>query len=113
MIQIVKGSDATIKITFSKNGVAFDITGYTILFTAKKVEAVTMADTLAAIKKNITVHTDPTHGISAISLNNLETDIEAGKYYWDIRLLKDGVISSTIYDILEITQNITIRKVAS
>lgn len=112
MITIIKGTDATIKVTFSKAGVAYNITGYTLLFTVKSIDAPTVADTSALIKKNITSHSDPTHGISLIILSNTETDIAVGHYYWDIRLLKDGVLTSTQYDDLEIVQNITARKTA-
>jgi hypothetical protein len=113
MIQIIKGTDCSIKITFTKNSVAFNLTGYTVLFTVKKLDLVNGADTTAVIKKNITTHSDPTHGITLITLTNTETDIDVGKYYWDARLLLNGVLSSTIFDDLEIVQNITIRKTAS
>ena len=112
MITIVKGTDASIKMTFTRNGVAFNLTGYTVLFTVKKVDDVGVADEDAVITKNITTHTTPASGITTITLLNTETDIPVGKYYWDARLLKDGVVTSTMFDDLEIVQNITIRKTA-
>lgn len=113
-IQVIKATDARIKITFTKNGAAFDITDYTLFFTVKKPVGVSEDDDESAvISKDITVHTDPTHGISNIILSNIETDIDVGTYYWDIKLVKDGVVSSTLYDKMEILQNITKRKTIS
>lgn len=111
-LSFVKGTDVTINITFTKNGSPFNITGYTLLFTVKTPDEIDVADTSAVIRKNIVAHTDPVNGKSAIVLSNTETDIAVGKYYWDIRLLNAGVLSSTVFDHLDVIQNITIRKTA-
>jgi hypothetical protein len=110
MISIIKGTDNSITITFKENNVAIDITGYTILFTVKKQCDINKDDDFALIEKTITTHSDPTHGESTLILSSTDTDIDEGNYYWDLRLIKDGVITQTQRDNLEITNGITTRK---
>jgi len=110
MISIIRGTDNSIKITFKENNVAIDITGYTILFTVKKQCDINKDDDFALIKKTITTHSDPTYGESTLILSSTDTDIDEGNYYWDLRLIKDGVITQTQRDNLEITNGITTRK---
>jgi len=107
---IIRNTDQNIKISFKENGVAVNLTGYSILFTLKKQCDIDKDDTFALISKDITEHSDPTKGESNLFLSNEDTDIEAGNYYWDLRLIKDGVITQTKRDMLEITDGITKRK---
>jgi len=87
-INIIKGDDKTITVTFKDaDGVVIDITGYTVFFTAKS--NVNLADDEAEISKTITDHTDLTQGETQIILTNLETNINVGKYFWDLQI-KDG-----------------------
>ena len=85
MISIIKGTDNSIKITFTENDVPVNITGYTILFTVKKQCDINKDDDFALIKKTITTHSDPTHGESTLILSSTDTDIDEGNYYWDLR----------------------------
>jgi hypothetical protein len=110
MITIVKQTDQNIKITFTEDDTPVDITGYTILFTVKKQCDIDKSDDYALITKNITEHTDPTGGETALILTNEETDIDAGNYYYDLRLITNGTITQTKRDRLEITEGITKRK---
>lgn len=109
MISIIRGTDNSITITFKESGVVIDITDYTILFTVKKQCDINKDDTFALIEKTITTHSDPTHGESTLELSSTDTDIDEGNYYWDLRLIKDGIITQTQRDNLEITNGITKR----
>ena len=110
---IPRGTDSTIDITFTENGLPFNITGYTILFTVKKQCDLAKDDTFALISKDVTTHTDPTQGKSQLILTNEDTDIDQGNYYWDIRLIKDGTISQTSRGEIEITQTVTKRNIGT
>ena len=109
MISIIRGTDTSIKVNFTENGTPVNITGYEVLFTVKEQDYIGKGDDKALITKDITVHSDPTQGETTIVLSNEDTDIPAGNYYWDLRLIKDGIITQTQRDMLEITQGITER----
>lgn len=110
MLSIIRQTDNSIKITFTEDDVAVDITGYTILFTLKKECDINKDDDYALITKEITEHSDPTAGITYLVLDNEDTDIEAGEYFWDLRLIKDGIITQTQRDTLTIIEGVTKRK---
>ena len=78
-----KGDDVTLSLTFKDaEGNAIDITNYTVYFMLKRNKY--DADNAAAITKTITSHSDPTHGITAISLSATETAALSGTYYYNI-----------------------------
>jgi hypothetical protein len=106
---IIRQTDNNIELTFTENGDPVNITGMTILFTVKRQCDIDKDDEFALIKKDITIHTQPEQGKSEINLSNEDTDIEAGNYYYDLRLVKDGTITQTQRDLLEITNGITKR----
>lgn len=110
MLSIIRQTDNNIKVNFTENGEPVDITGMAILFTVKSQCNISSSDDKdALIQKDITEHTDPTQGETELVLTNEDTNIEAGKYYYDIRLVKDGKISQTEKDEIEIVENITKR----
>ena len=109
MITIIKQTDNNIKVNFKEDGEVFDITDYTVLFTVKSECRLNQEDDKAVITKDITDHTDPAQGETAIILSNTETNISSGKYYFDLRLVKDGVITQTTRDELEVVEGITKR----
>jgi hypothetical protein len=90
-------------------GSPVNITGYTILFTVKRQVDLDKSDDSALITKTITKHTDPTGGISALVLTNSQTNIEAGIYYYDLRLILGGIITQTERDKVEIVESVTKR----
>jgi len=106
---IIKGTDNTIDITFKEDGEVLDITGYNILFTVKKQNDVDKSDDYAIIKKDIVSHTDAINGITTLVLGSDDTDVNAGQYYYDLRLIKDGVISQTERGVVKIKEGITER----
>lgn len=111
MMTIIKGTDNTIAINFTETetNTPLDLTGYTILFTVKTKENMLKDDSVAIIKKEITYHEDPTHGKSNLFLTNVDTNIKAGQYRWDLRLIKDSLITQTKSDSLEIVEGVTKR----
>lgn len=110
-LTIIKNTDNSIKVTFQENGTPINITGYSVLFTVKKDSDVEKSDLFALIKKDVTNHTSPLTGETHIVLSKTETDIPAGLYFWDIRVIKDGQVSQTSFDTLKITNNITQRTI--
>lgn len=113
LIKVIRGDDETIDITFSNSdGTPFNITGYTVFFTVKKECDIDIADTTdakAIIKKSVTSHTNPTAGQTKISLSSTDTNQLPGIYYWDLQLVKLGVVSSTQRGEIEFTTDITRR----
>ena len=80
------------KIKVKKDGIAEDITGWTIYFTVK--ENMNDDDTEsgggeAKIAKDITIHTDPTNGQTLITLSSSDTNLTPGNYYYDIKYKDD------------------------
>ena len=60
-----------------------DITGWTIFFTLKR--NIADPDSLAILTKDITVHTDPTNGVSQLALSADDTDIYPDTYFYDLK----------------------------
>lgn len=76
----------TVNINLSFTGV--DLTGATVYFTVKPTFDTDESDTSAIIKKDVTSHTDPTNGLTTISLLPADTNVTPGKYGYDIKLKK-------------------------
>lgn len=68
-----RGDTVSYAMTFTTNSVAMDITGATIWFTLKKSRNDT--DAQAVLQKELTSHSDPTHGITTMSLTSTDTNI--------------------------------------
>ncbi len=101
-ITVNRGTTYARTIQYKEDGVAANITGSTILFTVKAAESdLDSTDSTALVQKDVTVHTNPTAGISTITLNPSDTrDIEPGNYYYSIKIDKasDDV---TVYELDE------------
>lgn len=95
-LTIQKGNiySATLTLTVKATGLPYDLTGITVCFTAKKKNDNTDDDTLAVISEKITVHTDPTNGITTLVLDTTQTDVALGCYKCDFRLYKAGVLQT-------------------
>jgi hypothetical protein len=106
---IKRGDSKAYTLQFvDENDVAIDITGWIVFFTAK--EKVSDDDDDAAIKKDITSHTNPTNGETKISLTSTDTAIDVKSYYYDIQVKTDTNEVKTIVDgKLLIQQDITQR----
>jgi len=105
-----RGDDYPIPLSFTKNGVVEDITGWKIYFTAKYHD--TDSDDEAVIKMDITEHSDPTNGKTLIFLTNGETgDIKAGKYVYDIQYKKaNGTVKTIMKGKFKVLQDVTERE---
>lgn len=84
----------TVNINLTFTGV--DLTGATVYFTVKPAYDSDQADAAAVIKKDITTHTNPTQGLTTISLTPTDTNVVAGTYGYDIKLKKANGDQSTI-----------------
>lgn len=86
-IEVKKGVPLTWTLEFEdENGIPYDLTGKTIMFTVKYQDDVLDNDTTAIIQKNITSHSDPTNGTTVITLTAVDTAIAIGDYKYDIRI---------------------------
>ncbi|MEA3370800.1 MAG: hypothetical protein U9Q40_05615 [Campylobacterota bacterium] len=105
---ITKGDTYNFSVTVKdSDSVIFDLTGYTMTFTAK--DSITKLDAEADISKTATIST-PADGIGEFTLLPADTLIDAKEYHYDVQI-SDG--SDNIYtvikdSILTITEQITI-----
>lgn len=92
-ITVVQGDTHKFNVTVTdENGSAFDLTSYTMTFTAKK----SITDTTAAITSTGVI-SNPTTGIGLITLTPTDTDIEVNDYHYQIEI-SDG--SDNVYTIV-------------
>lgn len=105
----VRGDSWSRTINFKNQaGSPIDITGWEIFFTVKT--ALSDTDTNAVLQKNITSHTDPLNGLSAISFTAAETNNVSGKYHYDIQVKKsDGTIKTYLYGEITFLEDSTRR----
>lgn len=105
-LEIIRGDDTTLHTTFTDEyGVAVDISGANLVFTAKND-----FDSVVAITKTMAsgLHTDPTHGITDIMLGHAITNVDPGDYYYDIELtFGNGTVNSVEYGKLIVKPDIT------
>lgn len=81
-LTVNRGNSKTYRLSFiGTSGAAQDITGWTVLFTVKK--NVNLTDAEAVISKTITAHSDPTNGLTLVTLSTADTDIAQGVYLYD------------------------------
>jgi len=110
LIEIFKRDDKTWTLEVQdSDGNVVDITGATLFFTVK--EHKTDDDSEALIKKEITSHTNPTQGLSSLSLTPSDTEnIDAGDYYFDFQMKSSsGLITTFGVGTFRIIQDITAR----
>jgi len=82
--------NAQLTITDPVTGQALDITDYTVFVTLKKRNDTSTDDTGATLTKDITIHQDPTGGITVLSWSSLNMTIAEGYYEGDIRAFLDA-----------------------
>lgn len=106
---ITRGTDWTFTFTLSdSSGTVLDLTGYNFLFTAKANK--TDADVDAVISKDSIVSSDPTSGVVSVALTDDDTDIAAGRYWYDLKWTDGlGLVSALPMQRLKIVENITDR----
>jgi len=109
-LTVYKGDDKTYTLTFvDADSAAIDITGYTVFFTVKTNK--TDTDANAQISKTVTSHSNPTGGITTITLTNSDTDLTPKRYHYDIQL-KDtsSLITTVVVGTFILLQDITVRQ---
>lgn len=116
-ISIFRGTTYTVTYHHTDDtGAAVDLTGSTIYFTVKSDQFDTDAtDTTALIKKTVVSHTDATHGLSAFTLDDSDTYVEPGKYYYSL-IVEDGnghAAPPSLYGRFEIEGHATNRNVGN
>lgn len=107
VFEINRGDTHALKVVFKKDdGTAYDLTGCTLFFTAKK--DLNETDNEAQIFKRITSIENPEQGIAYVSLTEDDTDV-AGDYYFDIQLrFTTGKLMSSPRGRLIIYQDVTL-----
>lgn len=98
-ISMNKGDDLPYTLTFKdSSGDVIDITDWTVSFMVKT--DINDTDDEAIITKTVTSHTDPTAGITTITINRSDTtSLNYGKYSYNIRVIKnDGKYKSSVPD---------------
>jgi hypothetical protein len=88
------------------NGNAFNLTGYTMTFTAKK--DIKDTDGNSSIDVDAVI-SSPTTGIGLITLTPTNTDLDIGSYFYDIKIYTDSANVQTIIDGI-ITMESTVKK---
>lgn len=110
-LSVYKGDDKSWTLNFKSSNIAIDITGYVVFFTVKQnMTDGDLTDSAALIKKTISNHSDPTHGITVLSITNSDTNIPAGDYFYDIQM-KDtsNKITTVMVGKFSIVQDVTRR----
>ena len=109
-IKLVRGDDKLLELQFSRDDVPIDITGWTVFFTMKLATDKDLTDASAILKKNITSHTDPTNGITQLSIDHEETAPLDANYIYDIQT-KDtlGKITTVLIGQVIVEMDITRR----
>lgn len=114
-ISVYRGDDysSTLTLTNSDTGAAIDITEYEFRLTVRTKDSLSdldsqSEDSSSVINKVITEHTDPTNGLTTISIDNDETNIAGGWYVYDIQM-KDanGNITTILKGEFEVLNDVT------
>lgn len=102
-LELIQGDSKTYNLTFKDSaGTALVITQWTIYFTVKR--SYEDLDSDAILLKTITVHTDPTHGLTAIVLEHSDTEtLPIGVFTYSIQAKTDV---NKVYTLLKGTYKI-------
>lgn len=110
-ITIQKGCPylATLTVT-NIAGTAYNLTGKTVLFTVKKLRDRLSDDSEALITEDIVTHTTPLSGITTLDLSSTQTDIPAGRYKGDARVMNGAVIVGNCPQITVVVSDIVTKR---
>lgn len=81
-LEITRKTTKIYEILFKKDGIAENITGWSVYYTVK--QNVEDADNISKISKTITSHVSAIEGKTLITLDPTDTDITAGIYWYSI-----------------------------
>lgn len=94
-LKMVKGDSYNAQLQIKVNDVPQDITGDTVTFTLKK--NLNADDSEATFQQVITVHTDPTQGITTLQIPKTESSaFTVRDYYYDIQWTQASGENTTI-----------------
>ena len=86
-IIVRRGNTPTFTVTIKDgDGIAINITGYTVYFTVKVLPDGDNNDSEAIIKKDVSSHIDAVNGVTSIVLTADDTNNEDGDYEYDIKI---------------------------
>lgn len=110
-LEIQKGNICSVTLTFKdEDGDAYDLTDKTVFFTMKDLDDFETDDDDAIITKDISSHTDPTGGITILTLTATQTDVTVGKYKCDLRVYEaDSVQVNTSTFFANVVEIVTKR----
>ena len=108
-LSMVRGDSNSYTLTFDENGVALNITGWTIFFTLKTNWQ--LPDAEASLQKIITSHSAPTAGTTVLTLAPGDTSsLEPGTYDYDIQVLTNtGQVYTVLRGKMTLEHDVTIR----
>lgn len=98
---VFRGDTPIFELEVTKNRQPFDLTGYTIRFTAESRQKTIQKE----IGSGITV-TDEAGGIATIQLNTADT-AEVDVFDYDVEIRKDSDVFTIAKDVLEIRDDIS------
>lgn len=95
-ISLYRGDSKALTLTFTdEDDAVVNITGGTVVFTVKHSKD--DADSAAIMQKTVTSHTNPTGGVSKVSITGDDTkNITPGVYRYDIQLALTGGVKKTV-----------------
>lgn len=106
-MSMYRGDDKTINLTFTQDGSALDISGSTVTLTLKN--STRDSDVDAVLQKTVTSHSDPTNGITAVSITHDESDgLVPADYTYDIQIqLADDSVSTVVKGTFSVLADVT------
>ena len=110
-ITIQKGNPYTATITVTnKSGTAYNLTDKKVFFTIKSRDDHKQDDKSAILKKDITIHTNASAGITTLSLTASDTVIDLGTYKSDFRVYaSSGTQLNTVTILCDVVDIVTKR----
>jgi hypothetical protein len=109
MLEVTRRDDKTFTFYFfDTDGLAMDLTGFTLLATIK--QSTDDLDAAAKISKELTLAVDPTTGVATLTIDAADTVYMMGNYSFDLQLVDDEDLSSTVMrDTFVVLPDVTIR----
>lgn len=86
IIRIYQGNTKSITFTVKKNGAPVDLADKTMQFTVKRHKQ----DEEPTIQKDAQIANPTTSGVGVVDLTSDDTDIEVGKYFFDVQVFNES-----------------------
>lgn len=116
-MKIYRNDTKTLTITFRDEDGVIDITGYKVYFTVRVTSTLdgltsTHDDSPAVITKTVTSHSDPTDGVTTVSLSASDTNLDPATYTFDVQIkdLSNNITTTQKGDFIiksDVTRSIT------